>query len=232
MDTLQTLPDEFWAPLWLTLQLALVTSAILLAIGIPLARWLNASRFPGIVVIESLVALPIVLPPTVIGFYLLVALSPRHTLGQWWQQLFGHSLAFSFAGLVIGSVIYSLPFAVQPLQAAFRNVSPALIEASAALGATASQTFWRVVAPASLSGILTAASLSFAHTMGEFGVVLMIGGNIQGETRVASIALYDNTQALNFAHAHRYAIVLLVISLAMLVAVTLLQRRASRDAPR
>ena len=229
---MDTLPPDFLQPLWLTLRLALVTSLILLAIGIPLARWLNTSRLPGIALIEALVALPIVLPPTVIGFYLLVALSPAQPLGQWWLQVFGTPLTFSFTGLVIGSVIYSLPFAVQPLQAAFRSVKPELVEAAAALGASSAQTFWRIVIPVSASGILTALSLSFAHTMGEFGVVLMLGGNIPGETRVASIALYDQTQALNYAAAHRYALILLAIALLMLIAITLLQRRASRNAPR
>jgi molybdate transport system permease protein len=224
MDLLTTLPAGFWQALLLTLQLAVTTTLLLLLAGIPLAQWLNTSRLPGIWLLETLVSLPIVLPPTVIGFYLLVLLSPQQGVGKWWLDTFGHTLTFSFTGLVIGSLVYSLPFAVRPLQVAFRSVDRSLIEGSVALGATAQQTFWRIVLPASRDGVIAAGALAFAHTLGEFGVVLMVGGSIPGETRVASIALYDEAQKLNFATAHAYALVLLVISFVLLGAVTRLQR--------
>ncbi|MEW5944407.1 MAG: molybdate ABC transporter permease subunit [Pseudomonadota bacterium] len=224
-QTLAILSPDLWQSLWLTLRLATVTALLLVAIGVPLAWWLNTSRFRGISLIETLVSLPIVLPPTVIGFYLLILLSPQQPVGRFWLETFGYSLTFSFAGLVIGSVFYSLPFAVQPFQAAFRGVPPTLIEASAALGATAMQRFWRIVVPAARRGIGVGATLSFAHTIGEFGVVLMLGGNIPGETRVASIALYDEAQQLNYAHAHAYALALLAISFLLIFAMTWLQRQ-------
>lgn len=225
ISSIGALPADLWQSLWLTLRLALITMLLLLAIGVPLAWWLNTSRFRGVSLVETLVSLPIVLPPTVIGFYLLIVLSPQQPIGRFWQETFGHTLTFSFWGLVIGSVFYSLPFAVQPFQAAFRAVPPALVEASAALGASAMQRFWRIVVPAARRGIGVGATLSFAHTMGEFGVVLMLGGNIPGETRVASIALYDEAQKLNYANAHAYALMLLAISFALIFAMTWLQRR-------
>ncbi len=209
----------------LSLRLAATSSLILLVIGVPLANWLNTSRMRGVVVLETLVSLPVVLPPTVIGFYLLVLMSPREPLGAAWLSLFGQPLPFTFSGLVVGSVVYSLPFAVQPFQAAFRDVKPELQQSALALGLTRRQTFWHIVLPLSRHGILTGVSLSFAHTMGEFGVVLMLGGNIPGQTRVASIALYDEAQQLNYANAHAYAAILLAISFVILVAIALLQRR-------
>jgi molybdate transport system permease protein len=166
-----------------------------------------------------------VLPPTVIGFYLLVLMAPQQPLGAAWMSVFGHPLPFSFAGLVLGSVVYSLPFAVQPFQAAFRGVKGELVQSALALGLTRRQVFWSIVLPLSRHGILTGVSLSFAHTMGEFGVVLMLGGNIPGQTRVASIALYDQAQKLDYAAAHAYALVLLLISFGMLVGIAFLQRR-------
>ncbi|MFC0252404.1 molybdate ABC transporter permease subunit [Massilia consociata] len=216
---------ELWAALELTLRLSLVTSLVLLAISIPLANWLNNSRMRGILFIETLVSLPIVLPPTVIGFYLLMLMAPQRPLGAAWLSVFGHPLPFSFAGLVAGSVVYSLPFAVQPIQSAFRNVSHDLVQSALALGLTRRQVFFSIVLPLSRNGILTGLSLSFAHTMGEFGVVLMLGGNIPGQTRVASIALYDEAQKLNYAAAHAYALVLLAISFAILVAIAFFQRK-------
>jgi molybdate transport system permease protein len=177
-------------------------------------------------VIETLVTLPIVLPPTVIGFYLLVAFSPNQGFGQWWLDTFGTPLAFSFTGLVTASVIYSLPFAVQPFQAALKAVPPELLDAGRALGATPWRTFLRVHLPLARRGIAAGLTLGFAHTLGEFGVVLMIGGAIPGQTKVASIALYDEVQKLNYADAHAFAAVLLVLSFVLLLAVTLLQRRA------
>jgi molybdate transport system permease protein len=214
-----------WSAVGLTLRLALATSLVLLLLGIPLANWLNNSRLRGVIFIETLVSLPIVLPPTVIGFYLLVLMAPQQPLGAAWMSVFGHPLPFSFAGLVLGSVVYSLPFAVQPFQAAFRGVKGELVQSALALGLTRRQVFWSIVLPLSRHGILTGVSLSFAHTMGEFGVVLMLGGNIPGQTRVASIALYDQAQKLDYAAAHAYALVLLLISFGMLVGIAFLQRR-------
>jgi molybdate transport system permease protein len=219
------LSPELWAALGLTLRLALVTSLVLLALGVPLANWLNNSKRRGIIFVETLVSLPIVLPPTVIGFYLLMLMAPQRPLGAAWVSVFGHPLPFSFAGLVAGSVLYSLPFAVQPFQAAFRAVKPDMVQSALALGLTRRQTFWSIVLPLSRHGILTGVSLSFAHTMGEFGVVLMLGGNIPGQTRVASIALYDEAQRLNYGAAHAYALILLGLSFAILAGIAFLQRR-------
>ncbi len=218
-------PSELWDAIGLTLRLAAVTSVVLLVIGIPLANWLNNSKMRGIIFVETLVSLPIVLPPTVIGFYLLMLMAPQQPVGAAWMSVFGHPLPFSFAGLVAGSVLYSLPFAVQPFQAAFRGVGRDLVQSALALGLTKRQTFWAIVLPLSKHGILTGVSLSFAHTMGEFGVVLMLGGNIPGQTRVASIALYDEAQKLNYGTAHAYALVLLAISFAILIGIAFLQRR-------
>ena len=218
-------PPALWEAIGLTLELAAVSSLVLLVIAIPLAQWLNTTRMRGAILVETLVGLPIVLPPTVIGFYLLVLMSPQEPVGAAWLSAFGQPLPFSFAGLVIGSVVYSLPFAVQPIQAAFRGVKKQMVESSLALGLTPRQTFWSIIMPLSKHGILTGVSLSFAHTMGEFGVVLMLGGNIPGQTRVASIALYDEAQKLNYATAHAYALVLLAISFVILVGITYLQRK-------
>jgi molybdate transport system permease protein len=171
------------------------------------------------------VALPIVLPPTVLGFYLLVALGPRSPLGRGWQSLTGHSLVFTFEGLVIGSLLYSLPFAVQPMAAAFAGVDRRLLAASRTLGASGPRTFFRVILPLSLPGVVTGAVLSFAHTMGEFGVVLMVGGNIPGVTRTVSLDIYDRVQALEYAAANRTALVLLVISFVLLSCVYGLNRK-------
>ena len=219
------LPPELWQAIGLTLRLAAVSSLILFLVGVPLAHWLNTSRMRGVVFLETLVSLPIVLPPTVIGFYLLMLMSPQQPVGAAWSAVFGQPLPFSFTGLVIGSVIYSLPFAVQPFQSAFRSVKPELVQSALALGLTPRQTFWHIVLPLSRHGILTGISLSFAHTMGEFGVVLMLGGNIPGQTRVASIALYDEAQKLNYDTAHAYALILLLISFGLLISIALLQRR-------
>ncbi len=201
-------------PLLLSLKLALVTSLVLLALGLPLAWWLAFTRFRLRFLAEALVALPIVLPPTVLGFYLLVVLGSQGWLGQAWQRMTGHTLAFSFEGLVVGSVIYSLPFAVQPFTAALAGVDRRLLEASASLGAGAWRTFLRVTLPLAMPGILTGVALSFAHTLGEFGVVLMLGGNIPGKTQTASIAIFDNVQMLDYATAGRQSLTLMAISFA------------------
>lgn len=216
-----------WQALGLTVRLALVTSAVLLVLGLPLARWLNTSRMPGVGLIEAAVGLPIILPPTVIGFYLLVAFAPTHFPGSLWVRLTGHSLPFSFAGLVVGSVCYSLPYAVQPFQAALRAV-PGEVLTAARLEATPWQAFRHVHLPLAFPGVLVGSTLAFAHTLGEFGVVLMLGGSIPGQTRVASIALYDEVQKLNYPQAHGYAAVLLGLSFALLATITRFQRRMAQ----
>jgi molybdate transport system permease protein len=214
-----------WQAFWLTIELALVVSAILFVGSLPLAYWIAFSRWRWKFLVEALVALPIVLPPTVLGFYVLVALGSRSPLGRWWQSLTGHTLAFTFSGLVIGSVLYSLPFAVQPFAASFASVDRRLLAASATLGASPLRTFFRVVAPLSVQGLLTGIVLAFAHTMGEFGVVLMIGGNIPGVTRTVSIGIYDQVQASNYAAANAMALLLLVFCFAVLTVVYGLNRK-------
>ncbi len=214
-----------WQAFWLTIRLAVLVAAVLVALGLPIAYWLAYSRWRWKFLAEAVVALPIVLPPTVLGFYVLVALGSRSPLGRVWQSLTGHTLAFTFGGLVIGSIIYSLPFAVQPFAASFTLVDPRLMAASATLGASRLQTFFRVVLPLSLPGLVTGVALSFAHTMGEFGVVLMIGGNIPGVTRTVSIDIYDKVQALDYAAANQTALVLLAISFAVLCLVYGLNRK-------
>jgi molybdate transport system permease protein len=205
-----------WQAFWLTTRLAVLVAALLLLLGLPIAYWIAYSRWRWKFLAEAVVALPIVLPPTVLGFYVLLALGSRSPLGRAWQSLTGHTLAFTFGGLVIGSIIYSLPFAVQPFAASFALVDARLISASATLGASRLKTFFRVILPLSLPGLVTGIALSFAHTMGEFGVVLMVGGNIPGVTRTVSIDIYDQVQALNYASANQTALVLLGISFAVL----------------
>jgi molybdate transport system permease protein len=205
-----------WQAFWLTIRLAVLVAAVLVVLGLPIAYWIAYSRWRWKFLAEAVVALPIVLPPTVLGFYVLVALGSRSPLGRWWQSLTGHTLAFTFGGLVIGSIIYSLPFAVQPFAASFALVDRRLIAASATLGASRLRTFRRVILPLSVPGLLTGVALSFAHTMGEFGVVLMVGGNIPGVTRTVSIDIYDQVQALNYGAANQTALVLLAISFAAL----------------
>jgi len=214
-----------WQAFRLTIELAVVVSAVLLVAGLPLAYWIAFSRWRWKFLVEALVALPIVLPPTVLGFYLLVALGSQSPLGRWWQSLTGHTLAFTFTGLVIGSIVYSLPFAVQPFAASFSSVDRKLLAASATLGASPLRTFFRVVVPLSRPGLVTGVALAFAHTMGEFGVVLMIGGNIPGVTRTVSIGIYDQVQASNYASANAMALLLLVLCFGVLALVYGLHRR-------
>jgi molybdate transport system permease protein len=214
-----------WQALWLTVRLAVLVAVILVIVGLPIAYWITYSRRRWKFLVEAVVALPIVLPPTVLGFYVLVALGSRSPLGKWWQSLTGHTLAFTFEGLVIGSIVYSLPFAVQPFAASFASVDSRLLAASAILGASKLRTFFRVVLPLSVPGLVTGVALSFAHTMGEFGVVLMVGGNIPGVTRTVSIDIYDKVQALNYWGANQSALVLLAISFLVLALVYGLNRR-------
>ena len=202
--------------IWLTIRLATVTVLLLLALGTPLAWWLSRRRTSFSALVESVVALPLILPPTVLGFYLLLMLAPQTSIGQFWQQLTGSQLAFSFSALVVGSFIYSLPFVVQPLQSAFAQVPAGLLQAAATLGSPPMDQFRCVVLPLCRRSFITAASLGFAHTVGEFGVVLMIGGNIPGETRVLSIALYDQVESLQFGQAHRLAGGLMLFSIVLL----------------
>jgi molybdate transport system permease protein len=219
-----------WQAFRLTIELAVVVSAILLVVGLPLAYWIAFSRWRWKFLMEAMVALPIVLPPTVLGFYLLVALGSQSPLGRWWQSLTGHTLAFTFTGLVIGSILYSLPFAVQPFAASFSSIDRELLAASATLGASPWRTFFRVVVPLSVPGLVTGVVLAFAHTMGEFGVVLMIGGNIPGVTRTVSIDIYDQVQASNYASANTMALFLLVFCFAVLTVVYGLNRRTQSPA--
>ncbi len=213
--------------IYLTLALAAITTVLLLVLGTPLAWWLSRQRSQWPALIEAVVAMPLILPPTVLGFYLLLLFAPDTALGRAWEQVTGTRLAFSFSALVIGSVIYSLPFVVQPLQAAFQRVPATLLDAAATLGASPLDQFRSIVLPLSRRSFVTAASLGFAHTVGEFGVVLMIGGNIPGETRVLSVALYDYVESLRFDEAHRLAAGLVAFSIVMLF---LLYRRDRRDA--
>jgi len=214
-----------WQSFWLTIRLAVLVAAILALLGLPIAYWITYSRWRWKFVAEAVVALPIVLPPTVLGFYILIALGPRSPLGRWWQSFTGHTLAFTFEGLVIGSIIYSLPFAVQPFAASFAAVDQRLLAASATLGASKLRTFLELILPLSLPGLVTGIALSFAHTMGEFGVVLMVGGNIPGVTRTVSIDIYDKVQAFDYAGANATALMLLVISFTILSLVYALNRK-------
>jgi len=213
-----------WNAITLSVQLATLTTLLLLLLGLPAAWWLVNCRWRGRFLIEAVIALPLVLPPTVLGFYLLVAMGPRSPLGRWFEQMTGHALAFTFQGLLVASVLYSLPFTVQPFMAAFRSVDRRLLEASWCLGESATATFVRVVLPLSWPGILTGMILSFAHTLGEFGVVLMVGGNLPGATRTASISIYDAMQNLDYAAAGRTSLVLLGASFVALSVTYLLQR--------
>ncbi len=206
-------------PLWLTLHLATVTTALLLVIGTPLAWWLATTRSRARPLIEAITALPLVLPPTVLGFYLLILLSPNSTLGGAWVSMTGETLTFSFTGLVVASILYSLPFMVQPLQAAFERVGAMPMEAAATLRASRFDAFFSVAVPLSARGFLTACVLTFAHTVGEFGVVLMIGGNIPGETRVISIAIYEQVETLRYAEAHILSAGMLLFSFIVLAVV-------------
>lgn len=209
------------APIFVTLQLALITTLILLIIGTPMAWWLANTRTRYKTPIEAVIALPLVLPPTVLGFYLLVAFSPDGLIGKLWSYVSDSTLTFSFTGLVIGSVIYSLPFVVQPLQASFESIGKPLQQAAASLGAKPLDVFLSVILPLSYRGFFVAITLGFAHTVGEFGVVLMIGGNIPGLTQVLSITIYDHVEALEYSAAHVYSAALLLFSfIVLLVAYT------------
>jgi molybdate transport system permease protein len=215
-----------FTPLVLTFKLAALTTSILFVLALPLAHWLARTSSLLKPSLEAVIALPIVLPPTVLGFYLLLMFGRASELGIWLQDVAGMRLAFTFEGVVIASVLYSLPFMVQPLQTGLEAIERDLIEAARVMGASRWQVWQRVVMPLLRRSVLTGCVLTFAHTVGEFGVIMMIGGNIAGETRVASIALYDEVQALNYATAHQYALVLLALSFVMLVVVYTTQRKS------
>ena len=217
-----------WSPIILTLQLALSTTVILLVISIPLAYWTANTKSRIKPIIEAIVSLPLVLPPTVLGFYLLIAFSPESAIGSFLNDVFGLKLAFSFSGLVIGSIIYSLPFMVQPLQAGFASLPSSLSEASFVLGKSKYQTITKVLIPNIKKSILTGIVLTFAHTVGEFGVVLMIGGNIPNQTKVVSIAIYDEVESLNYSTAHVYSGILLAVTFAILLLVYINNNRSNK----
>jgi molybdate transport system permease protein len=214
-----------WQAFALTARLAVSVSAALLLIGLPLAYWITFSRWRWKFLLEAVVAMPLILPPTVLGYYLLVLFGNQTAFGRWYQAQTGHTLAFTFQGLVVGSILYSLPFAVQPFAASFAAVDRRLLAASATLGASGWLTFWRVIVPLSIPGLVTGVALSFAHTVGEFGVVLMIGGNIPGVTRTVSIDIFDSVQAGEMVTASHTALVLLVFSFVVLSIVYALNRR-------
>lgn len=216
-------------PLWLSVQLATIATLILVVVGTPLGWWLARTRSRLQPVVQTLVAMPLVLPPTVLGFYLLILLGPNGAIGSWWVELTGSALTFSFAGLVIASCIYSLPFAVQPIHNAFASLPEAQLEAARTLGASKFDMFRTIAVPLSVRGFITAMVLGFAHTLGEFGVVLMVGGNIPGETRVVSIAIYDHVETLNYAAAHSLSLVLIGFAFLVLVTMFAVNRRWSRQ---
>lgn len=214
-----------WIAIGLTLKLATMTALVLLVIGLPLAYWVTFSRWRWKFAVESVVALPLVLPPTVLGFYILVAIGPHSPVGAFYTELVGHPLPFTFEGLLLASILYSLPFAVQPFAAAFEQVDRRLIEASWTLGVTRLKTFFKLIIPLSAAGLVTGFVLSFAHTLGEFGVVLMVGGNIEGITRTVSIDIYDEVQALNYTGAAQTSLLLLAISYVILLVVYTVNRK-------
>jgi molybdate transport system permease protein len=214
-----------WDAIFLSLRLAALVCAILFLLGLPIAYWLSFSRRRWTFIVESIVALPLVLPPTVLGFYVLVATGHQSPLGRLYESWSGHLLPFTFAGLAVASVIYSLPFAVQPMVASFSRVDRNLLNASAILGASRIRTFFRIVFPLSIGGVVTGMVLSFAHTLGEFGVVLMVGGNIPGVTETISIAIYDDVEALNYTRANHTALALLIFSFVVLSITYSLNRR-------
>ncbi len=217
--------DTLFQPLWLSVQLAAITTILLMIIGTPIAWWLAQTSSRWKTFVQTTVALPIVLPPTVMGFYLLIVLGPGGGIGSWWVELTGNALTFSFAGLVVASCLYSLPFAVQPLVVGFESLGQRNLEAAWTLGASKMDAFFSVALPLSVRGYLSAVVLSFAHTLGEFGVVLMVGGNIPGETRVISIAIYDQVESLNYQAAHQLSALLLVVAFIALFSMFFVNRK-------
>jgi molybdate transport system permease protein len=216
-----------WEAIWLSIELASATTLFLLFVGLPFAYWLSETRWRLKFALEAIIALPIILPPTVLGFYILIAIGPQSPFGRTYEAITGRSLPFSFQGLLLASIIYSFPFAVRPFIAGFAGIERYLIEVSWCLGVSRIGTFFRVVCPLAWTGILTGLVLSFAHTLGEFGVVLMVGGNVPGVTRTVSISIFDDVEALNYAQAGTTSLVLLSVSFLALSATYLLQRRGA-----
>lgn len=219
-----------WIAIAVTFKLALLTAVVLLVVGLPIAYWLTFSKWRWKFIVESVVALPLVLPPTVLGFYILVAIGPHSPVGRLYSDVVGHPLPFTFEGLLLASILYSLPFAVQPFTAAFEQVDRRLIETSWTLGVSKLKTFFHLIVPLSTAGLITGAVLSFAHTLGEFGVVLMVGGNIPGVTRVISVQIYDHVEALEYGDAHRLAAVMLGFAFVVLLTLQLYNRRQRASA--
>ncbi|MCX2473418.1 molybdate ABC transporter permease subunit [Pedobacter sp. MC2016-05] len=216
-------------PIWLSLRLAAITTILLLFIGVPIAYWLSRKQTVLKLIAEALITMPLVLPPSVLGFYLLLAFSPSNAFGEWLQAHFDLQLVFSFKGLVIASIIYSLPFMVSPIKAAFSHLPKSMAEASYIMGKSKTQTFFKVLLPNIKASIFTAVVLTFAHTLGEFGVVLMIGGNIPGQTKVASIAIYDAVETMDYVSANAYALILFAITFIIVVGVFIINRNAVKS---
>lgn len=219
-----------WAPIWLSLKLATITTLLLLVIGLPLAYWLSKNRSVGRVILEVLITMPLVLPPSVLGFYLLIAFSTQHGIGAWLAHTFNVQLVFSFPGLVLASVIYSMPFMVGPIKSALQQLPASLSQASYTLGKTERETFISVLLPNIKSSVLTAIVMTFAHTLGEFGVVLMIGGNIPGVTKVASIAIYDSVEGMDYHMANNYSLLLFAFTF-IIVALVFIFNRSKTKSP-
>jgi molybdate transport system permease protein len=218
-----------WMPIWLSLKLSAITTLILLIIGIPLGYWLSyKNTFPKLI-LEVFITMPLVLPPSVLGFYLLLAFSPQNSFGKWLQETMNINLVFSFPGLVFASVLYSLPFMVSPIKSAFLHLPGSLTEASFTMGKSRAQTLVEVLLPAIRSAIITAAVLTFAHTLGEFGVVLMIGGNIPGVTKVASIAVYESVESMDYANANNYSLILFALTFILVASVLFFNRNSAKS---
>ncbi|MEE8575208.1 MAG: molybdate ABC transporter permease subunit [Thermodesulfobacteriota bacterium] len=217
-----------WQPILLSVKLAVVTTVCLLIIATPVAYVLSFYKFRGKALVEAVFALPLVLPPTVLGFFVLVIVGNMSPVGRWYSEIFGGTMAFSFTGIVVASILYSFPFAVQPIQNAFQSINPRYIDAARTLGCNRWQTFWRVLVPGARAGLVTGAILSFAHTVGEFGVVLMVGGSIPGKTKVASIAIYENVEILNYAEATVMSIVMLLFSFVIMSGVYYYNRSTNK----
>lgn len=220
-----------WQPIYLTIKLAFISTAILLVFGLPLAYWLSKGHSFIKVILEAIFTMPLVLPPSVLGFYLLLAFSPQQGLGKWLLQQFDLQLVFSFEGLILASVIYSLPFMVSPVKSALQQLPPSFAHASFTMGKSETETFFKVLLPNIRASLLTASVMTFAHTLGEFGVVLMIGGNIPGITRVASIAIYNSVENMDYHTANQYSLVLLMITFVLVLAVFIINKLAAKPLP-
>jgi len=218
-----------WSPIWLSLKLATITTLLLLLVGLPLAYWLSKGRSVIRVILEALITMPLVLPPSVLGFYLLIAFSPQHGVGKWLHDAFNVQFVFSFPGLVLASVIYSLPFMIGPIKSALQQLPPSLAQASYTLGKSERETFLRVLLPNIKASVFTAMVMAFAHTLGEFGVVLMIGGNIPGVTKVASIAIYDSVEGMDYRTANNYSLLLFAFTFVIVTAVFIFNRTKAKS---